>query len=171
MPTHNAAGHANRERAKTNNSNPQQKPNQDGEPPLKKRCTARSGERTNKKIETSSTRPPVKIFLTKPGSTRRPPPNGARTSLALRQDGQTTAGTRPSTDEHLCSARERQDAGKDQNDKRVLRSQDGGGRGTSELANFFPEYYDVLYGEAPDPGETGPVRRSLLPILIRRQIH
>lgn len=52
-----------------------------------------------------------------------------------------------------------------QEEKRTLRSQDGGSRSKSELASYFPNYDDIVSDKPKEPGKN-PGPRSIQPLLI-----
>lgn len=95
-------------------------------------------------------KPPTKVTVTQPHGGLVQSTNGVQTSLNLREDDVPSHSATPKPDVQGGLA---VPAGTSQSqDKRTLRSQDGGSRLKSDLAIYFPNYDDVIAGVERKPG-------------------
>ena len=116
----------------------------DESPPHKKRRIELSPKSVLEKSLVNGTRPPVKISFFKTPSTHHAV-NGSHQAQAGKQGEQARDSIRTVYREF----EEAESLGK-KGDKRLLRSQDPGAHGSSQLPEFFADYWEVLYG----PDET-----------------
>jgi len=96
---------------------------------------------------TPDTRPPTKITVTQPHGELLRTTNGVSAPLGIDADDlpSTRSTPRPGSAGKLAPA-----AGKTAQDKRSLRSHDGGSRLKSDLATYFSSYDDIITG-VPKP--------------------
>lgn len=105
---------------------------------------------------TSFSKGPLRISFTKLKSTtaHQPVANGIHKQSPI--EAEALRGDMTSSDKYDSVAQTggQQEQGKEQSDKRILRSQDPGAHGTSELAQFFADYWDVINGPEEEPGKS-----------------
>jgi hypothetical protein len=94
-------------------------------------------------------RPPTKLSL-QPGNVVHEITNGVTTILAATEtSSHTSSAISLSVADH---AKDSATPGKTE-EKRVLRSKDGSSRVTSELARFFADYEEIVFGAPKEPGQ------------------
>jgi len=158
MPYRNAAGQFYDGRAKDAKSEPLNKDQHppkhhhqaDYGPPFKKRRIQSSAESTVSGASAYS-KGPLRITF-KPKASIQQPNNGFHGNLLVKKEVSTNEKTLNLQYEDTGKMNVQQDHGKEQGDKRILRSQDPGAHGTSELALFFENYWDVINGPDEEPG-------------------
>ena len=95
-------------------------------------------------------KPPTKVTVTQPHGRLLQTTNGAQTILGLRDDDVPSGVSTPKTngtDNNLTVGAQ------GNQDKRTLRSQDGGSRLKSDLSIYFPNYDDVIADAPKQPGK------------------
>ncbi|KAF2831104.1 hypothetical protein CC86DRAFT_366565, partial [Ophiobolus disseminans] len=144
--------------------------------------TAPAPARTNSRkrpapdATTPDTRPPTKIVVTQPHGELLQITNGVSAPMGVDVDelASTRSTPRPGSSGKLAPA-----AGKSSQEKRSLRSHDGGSRLKSDLATYFSSYDDIIAG-VPKPAEfldfdtpiyitDEPTRASLSPTRSRKR--
>lgn len=160
MPNQNEAGQSGGRvnHAKTDFTNKQQRriseSRKDEEPPAKKRCVWQIPDpHANGTSSPLSSQTPLRIRFTKPRATTQDLTNGTQPNTALKGEIKSRNLSKVIEGEARHTAADHPRPEDERADKRVLRSQDGGARGASELANFFPEFHDVVYGPEIEPGK------------------
>ena len=174
MPYRNAAGQFHDGREKDAKSKPLNNKDQhphkqhhqaDYGPPYKKRRIDKSPEATVAGAPTFS-KGPIKISFTKPRSTNSQATNGTHKKISIKNE--TLSNVETHSDKHENVA---QEAGQqEQGDKRILRSQDPGAHGTSELVLFFADYWDVISNPEEEPGELQVQSRQCRRLTVGLQI-
>lgn len=89
-------------------------------------------------------RPPAKLFVARPHGGVFQAVNGVHTALGVRDDDLASLVSTPRTGEGESPPSVGQPVGRPKEDKRTLRSQDGGSRLKSDLSIYFPNYDDVI---------------------------
>lgn len=106
---------------------------------------ALSTSRLSSGADLSAGRPPSKLAVTQPYGTLQQTIDGATTDLKIAHGEKLSA-----SDASLLGLKLPSRASPNPNaqakEKRVLRSQDGGPRTRSDLAHFFPDYEEVVFG-------------------------
>lgn len=115
-------------------------------PPHKKRRTDASPKSVLEKSLVNGTRPPVKISFIKPRSIQQAV-NDSQQAVPGKQEEDTKDDVRTVYREFA----EAELSGK-KGDKRILRSQDPGAHGSSQLPEFFADYWTVINGPDEEPG-------------------
>lgn len=93
-------------------------------------------------------RPPTKVAVTNPRGQLVQTVNGVETDLTI------NASSVPTPESTPKSFIARDASAPQSQDKRVLRSQDGGSRLKSDLSIYFPNYEDVIYGAQAEEGKS-----------------
>lgn len=105
-------------------------------------------------------RPPSKLALTQPYGTIHQTIDGVNTDLRIAEAEKISKADALllGLESTPSSARIQAKPVNQSNEKRVLRSQDGASRTRSDLAHFFPDYEDIVFGKAQEPGTASLVR-------------
>lgn len=153
MPNHNEAGRVNHAKKDSiNNQREISESRTDEEPPAKKRCVRNTPDPyANGTSSPVPSQTPIRIKFTKPRATTQDSIDGPGHDTKPKADTRDRANATKRGAQQVAAEHSRPE--NERADKRVLRSQDGGARGASELASFFPEFYDVVYGPEIEPGK------------------
>lgn len=114
-----------------------------------------STDYTNVEVPDSIGRPPTKLSL-QPNDEIRETTNGVITIIDLEsKDLESSPKAATKIIKHALEKVEEQSAASKtkESEKRTLRSKDGSSRVTSDLARFFADYEDVVFGPPKDPGK------------------
>ena len=105
----------------------------------------------------ADTRPPTKVTVTRPHGELLRITNGVPQALGIGEDDVPSGVSTPRTNGAAAGlAVPPPSAGTQAQDKRSLRSQDGGSRLKSDLAIYFSSYDDIIAGVPKPPGTTAP---------------
>ncbi|KAI9700489.1 MAG: hypothetical protein M1820_006788 [Bogoriella megaspora] len=116
---------------------------------------------SHSRLSREGVHPPTKLSASQPHGDLFQTTNGVRTNLKITEDDINTQNSKASTPAEGDDQAQKKRSTRGQ-DKRTLRSQDGGSRLKSELATYFQNYDEIINDTPVEPGNECTLKPCLL---------